>query len=683
MNFINFQKAIYNQANRIQKNDSLFTVRIDKDDFWNHYLASFPEGSNPIFRERTEHDCSCCRHFIKTLGNVIAIKDGKIESIWDVGEIKGEPEYTIVAKAMSKYIHDKMVDSFWFTHDSVIGTKQNHESTDDKGILTWDHFYADIDSKFVVPKSVSIPERVAELNSSAQVFKRALDEFSVDTIQTVLELIADNSLYRGAEWKKSLTDFKKILEEYKNAKNKDLFAWEKVIKNIHVSHIRNSSMGTLLIDIENEVDLAEAVRKYESVVAPWNYKRPKPVVTKKMIEDAQKTITELGYLNSLGRRMATLDDITVNNIIYCNRDVQTRLAKESNIFDALKKEVGTSPKAYDHVQEISIEKFVNDVIPTSTNIEVLFENRLKSNLMSVTAPLNKEAPSLFKWNNPYGWVYTGNITDSVLKENVKNAGGNVEGDLRFSIQWNDGSQWDRNDLDAHCRINDNYQHIYFSYKEAPHNNGGLDVDIIDPKEGVAAVENITFASKEKMDVGTYTFFVHCFSNRHGKSGFRAEIEFNGTIYSYDYPHELPDNKIVEVATVTLNKNGNFSIKEHLKSNQSRQQIWNLTTNEFIPVTVMMYSPNYWDEQKGIGNKHYFFLLKDCINDENPRGFFNEFLKPELEKHKRVFELLGSKTCVETIPNELSGLGFASTKHNHVIVKVTGESNTQRTLKVVF
>ena len=94
MNFINFQKAIYNQANRIQKNDSLFTVRIDKDDFWNHYLASFLEGSNPIFRERTEHDCNCCRHFIKTLGNVITIKDGKIESIWDVGEIKDEPEYT-------------------------------------------------------------------------------------------------------------------------------------------------------------------------------------------------------------------------------------------------------------------------------------------------------------------------------------------------------------------------------------------------------------------------------------------------------------------------------------------------------------------------------------------------------------------------------------------------------------
>lgn len=31
-----------------------------------------PAGTNPIFRERTEHDCSCCRNFVKNLGNVVA-----------------------------------------------------------------------------------------------------------------------------------------------------------------------------------------------------------------------------------------------------------------------------------------------------------------------------------------------------------------------------------------------------------------------------------------------------------------------------------------------------------------------------------------------------------------------------------------------------------------------------------
>ena len=44
-----------------------------------------------------------------------------------------------------------------------------------------------------------------------------------------------------------------------------------------------------------------------------------------MLEDAKKTITELGYLDSLQRRFANLDDITVNNILFSNRDAAKRI----------------------------------------------------------------------------------------------------------------------------------------------------------------------------------------------------------------------------------------------------------------------------------------------------------------------------------------------------------------------
>lgn len=674
-------KLMENFAEMTKDVTHLFEVNVDKDEMWNLYLDSFPKGTNEIYRERRWHDCSCCRQFVKTVGNAVVIKDNKVTTIWDFKT--DDNIYQPVLNALSAFIKSHVVSDIYVSKFKKIGTMQNYEEMEDGRVHEWNHFFLELPDKFVDRSSRSEGDIKGGFRDTRNVFKRSLDEIDMDSLDTVLELITSNTLYKGEEWKAALTEFRKYKIAYDKLvteEEKNNYTWEQSVKvGIAIGRIRNHSIGTLLVNVSDGMDLDTAVRKYEQIVAPSNYKRPKEIFTKKMLEDAKKTISELGYMDSLGRRFATLDDITVNNILFSNKDSAKRIGGMDDIFGEMEREVTSNPKKFSKVEEIAIDKFVSDVLPTAREVEVYLENKHTNNMVSLIAPENKDAKTMFKWNNNFGWAYSGNMTDS-MKERVKSAGGKVDGDLRFSIQWNEDGK-DNCDVDAHCTEADGYE-IYYGSARKPyfsHTKGQLDVDIIKPN-GNVAVENITWADRRTMKAGKYLFYVHQFSGN-ARSGFKAEIEFDGQTYSFDYNKSMRSGERVQVAEVTLNANGAFTIKELLPSNVSSKDVWNVKTNQFIPVSVVMYSPNYWDEQDRIGHRHYFFMLKDCINPEAPNGFYNEFLKNELVEHKRVFAALGSKMRVKDVDDQLSGVGFSATKRDELIVKVKG--NTERVLKIKF
>ena len=636
------------------------------------------------FIGRRWHDCSCCRHFIKNIGNVVAIENGVVHTIWDVK--MNDEIYSVVAKALSDYVKSHIVSNVYISKFKNVGIDFNHEKLEDGKVIKWDHFYLELPNKLVNNSSHSVEEIKGGYRDTKNVFKRSLEEITKEALDTILELISSNTLYKGEEWKTVLAEFKKYKKEYDKLNSdseKDLFAWENSVKaGIAIGRIRNHSIGTLLVNVSEGMELDLAVKKYEQIVAPANYKRPKAIFTKKMLEDAKKTITDLGYMDSLQRRFANLDDITVNNILFSNRDASRRISNADDIFGEMEKDIAVNPKKFSKVEEIYVRDFINNVLPTAKDLEAFVENRHNKNFVSLIAPSNPEAKTMFKWNNGLSWAYTGNITDSDIKQKVKAAGGNVDGVLRFSIQWNEDGK-DNCDLDAHC-IEPNGNEIYYGNNKKPFPSrlgGELDVDIIKPA-GNIAVENITWNDISKMKPGVYKFFVNQFGGS-VKKGFRAEVEFNGEIHSFDYNHSMRVGEDVYVAEVTLHEDGNFTIKENLFSNcaVTSKEVWGVNTNQFIPVSVVCYSPNYFDEQDGIGHRHLFFMLKDCINPEEPNGYYNEFLKNELAEHKRVFEALGSKCHVQDTEDQLSGIGFSMTKRDDLIVKVKG--TTERVMKIKF
>lgn len=682
MEFIEFKQRLQvHVSNMIKDQEVLFVTNTDKEIMWNKYLDSFPPGTNEIFRERREFDCSCCRQFIKSFGNVVAIKDNEVISIWD---FKTEDDkFQPVIDKLSEYIKSKPVNNIFITKESGFGTDHNFEQLDCDTVHTWHHFRIALPKKIVTKSSKTTASLMGEYRDIKNVFKRSLEEISDEAIKTVLDLIAQKSLYKGEEWQGVLTQFFYLHNKYHELpeEKKDNYCWSKIIQvGGVIGKIRNHSMGVLLINISKEVNLNEAVKTYERIVAPTNYKRPKAIFTKKMVEQAQKTITEIGLFESLGRRFATINDITINNILFANKDIAKRMT--GDVFTELQQETISNPKKFDKIEEVPMEHFIQKILPKVTNVEIFFENRHISNLISLIAPQNRESKSMFKWSNNFSWAYNGNITDS-MKERVKALGGNVEGVLRFSIQWNEKGN-NNNDFDAHS-LEPGGNEIYYPNKARTHlSSGMLDVDIICPERDIennVAVENIIYTDLNKMPQGIYTFLVHVFTNRGGRGGFSAEIEFDKKIHSFEYCKNVRVGEKIIIAKIKYDKAKGFEIIESLPSSLQSKTIWNINTNQFVPASTIMYSPNYWDQQTGIGHKHYLFILKDCKNDTQPNGFFNEFLQEDLLVHKRVFEALGSKMSVKPSNEQLSGIGFSNTKRNSMICKLEGSFT--RMIKLTF
>lgn len=659
-NFKLFSQLVHEQFNLLASNN-LFVTNLTNDQLWNTYLDSFPPGTNDIYLTNTHHDCSCCRNFVKEIGGVVAIIDNKQVSVWDIDTTSLAPEYQAVTAAMSELVATSTITGPYIrntNHGRKVSQITTPQQLDDGTVINWNHFHC------VVPEQHSSKDKaevVGRKAAQASTFKRSLEELSMDACTTVLDLINANNLYRGTEHKTVLAKFISHKQAYDIALNKDFFIWQHYTES---NNFRSSVIGTLIQDLSDGKGLEESVASFESKVAPTNYKRTSALITPRMVEKAVATIKDLGYEDSLQRRHATLEDISVNNVLFVDnsaapvmKDSLTDLLMTSAVKPTLKNK---------KTKDISINDFVKKVLPKAVSMRLQFENAYVPKLVNIIAPETPDSKNLTKWNNNFTWTYNGGVTDS-MKELVKGLGGKVDGVLRFSIQWNENKLDSNNDLDAHaiCPAG----HIYFLSKR-DNTGGNLDVDITCPANKTA-VENITWPTLSRMKDGSYKFNVHNYSGTN-TDGFRAEIEFNGEVISFDYPRSVLNKQTVEVATVTL-KNNVFTLKSHLDSTTAQKEVWGITTNSLVDVDTIMYSPNFWDNQQ-VGNQHTIFTLKGCNNPEPTRGLFNEYLTQDLYNERKVMETLGSKLQVPVSPKQLAGVGFSSTLKDSVVVEVTTASD---------
>lgn len=681
MNFDHIKGAVSAQFDRMQRRP-MYCVDASGDELWLLYLASFPEGTNPIYRERREHDCSCCRHFVRQAGNIVVIEDDyKVTSIWDCADdLPEDSPYRAVVAQLAAAVKSRPIADRFLTSLSHLGTEKNYEVIEggvdprtrevlEGGVKRWDHFHARVALGNEVSHTAPADEldaRRGELRTKHAVALRSLVEISTSAVADVLALIDENNLYRGAEQAFYLKSFRDLKVEFSTLPYDKLanFAWANLDKPGVA--IKNGVVGTLLVDLSEGRELEDAVAAYESKTAPDNYRRSKSVVGQRQVDAARKAVEELGLAASMERRHATIRDVAVRDVIWADREAR---AEMRDAFSGV-----ATPKsmvAYDgSTDTIGVQEFVDRVLPAARRVELLLENRLVPNLVSLTTPAHADAPPLFRWDGGIAWDYEGNATDSFIKERVKRAGGNVEGDLRCSLSWHN-----LDDLDLHLVEEATKFEIAFHNKGPSPSGGRLDVDMNAGRGSTREpVENIFYSSRAAMHDGYYHLYVHQYCQRElADVGFEVEVEYAGESRVFSHPGAVRQGQRVSVARLRhTSKRGLEFVQTMGEGQQVSRDAWGLTTGQYHRVSAAMYSPNHWGGQR-VGSRHYFFVLAGCLRpeDNEARGFFNEFLRPELMPHRKVLEIVGQRSRVPYSPDQLAGVGFADSKRAEFSVRVDG------------
>ena len=705
-----FNKILQAQFAIMCATGKLFKSSIPGIKVWETYLNEFKEGDDPQFRdpESSVHNCNHCNNFIRRYGNIVAIdKDFNIITIFDV---KVDKEYQASVDAMGKLLRKAPVDNIFLETVSMLdklpyetvklnqdvyrlGTDKNHKrytkaEADMYGVVkanevrTFNHMHLDLPKKFVDSTGKSIESIQAEYRSAKDVFMRAMVEIPLETLDLVIDLINQGSLLDGATHLSKVILMKNFKESFIKVPASKRHNWCWLVSHkLGIAKFKNELIGVLCSELAEGEEINKACQSWNKRVDPANYMKAVAPITEAQKKNAQAFVEENGYTESFDRRIAVIDDIKVNEILHSN--IGEGKIKTVSMFD----DVQTSSSRHKRnefkgVEEVSIEKFMKDILPGCTGVEAYLENRLKGNLVAMTTAKDKECKSMFKWDNPFSWTYEGNLAGkSMIEEAIIKRGGKTDGVFNVRLHFPESTT----DYDVRIKEPNGNSINYNNVRRTHHSSGRLDLDAQGVDGNFSAdkrVENINYTSMASMPKGKYIISVKDFGGGSNK-GFLMEVKTPEGLTRYKCDAAV----IGEKNFIEVNFDGNsftsVVVNNTLKivdSEVKPTEMYGLESQQFHKVNLMCLSPNHWGENK-TGNKHYFFMLEGCKSNTPVRGFHNENLDPELAKHRKVLEVLGAVNMIEPTDKQLAGLGFNATIKDEVILRLKG--NFKRVIKVKF
>jgi hypothetical protein len=221
-----FNKKIQEKFSQLSKPGKLFRVSLTGQQVWDLYINSFARVYDPIFRDpnSSTHNCNHCKNFIRRYGNIVSVNENyEIETMFDVVT---SDEYLQAVEVVSEAIKAaKITDVLFETFAELnslpyescsksqkefqLGVASNvkrytKEESDKFGVVkanevrTFNHIHLMLDKEFVDMSGSSVEAIMGAYRDAKNVFQRAMETISLDTLQLVRDLIIQGSLLDGA-----------------------------------------------------------------------------------------------------------------------------------------------------------------------------------------------------------------------------------------------------------------------------------------------------------------------------------------------------------------------------------------------------------------------------------------------------------------------------------------------------
>lgn len=657
----------------------------DQTKLWDIFFNNLPEEG------RAHYNCNSCRHFVQKYGTLVVMdKNGSKSSIlWDP---KSAPAFFFEAVTkMKEYVESLPIGHVFIANDTVLGFgnltgEDNKDWTHFSLNVTWYimkyHFtncrYHEIFHNYNYDHN----DYVNEINQDVACIINDLEKYSIDVARKALEILESGSIYRSNGLIPPCKWFIEMHERTDNVQSKstkiDMMFYEMATSHDQNKHIGSSVLGTMLDDIKDGKSFNVIKARLEEKLDPDNYMRSKSGPTATQIEEAEKLVAEMGVAESLQRRYAKMSDIPKNAWEWMDEnldDIQNVIvekkedkpAKTGGVFSSVTpvnkkpEPEKAAPTQTVPAKTMSYETFIRKILP---DVKKLYIKPKDTRFIGLTAPVNEEAPGIFKWNNKIAWYYHGGVD---MKRRVEAAGGRYENVwMRASLAWEGPT-----DLDIHCAIAlsspnnqfgrnpDRMDHIYYNAKSGHRNIGRLDIDANGGHvTSYEPVENIYF--QREVPDGKYNFIVQNYEQR-GVMGeptpFTIELYVNGQTYTMKYEAQHDRTQRWTKSMFTVTKVGNnitvYDQNDQVISSKSS------TADTYVRVSGIMKSPNVWD---GAASEEHRIFVIDRMTDPNPEesaGFFVEFLDGKFRTIRKTMEKFIKNTPVKENDNgeQVCGYGY--------------------------